>query len=446
MKSKVILSEYLHKIFETPSKDTSEWFGYYNYDTLNYNQTKMLCNRAKFDGVAPQKGMSIELGYYDIPTGIWHHIADSDSWNWQQGAMLQWLPGKGNEAKVIFNTTRNNHNTACIYNIDTKEATEIDWAIYGITPDGTKSISLEMERSHWCRAYHYKSVSNKEWDGAIVEEDGVFEIDLINNTRKRIISIQDIIKTDYQQGFDNFKHWLEHIMISPDGQKICFLHRYSPVENVFAYKTRVFIANIDGTSLNVLPGTDQFQWSHFGWGVNQDFCIYTYKDERYKNVPGISELIKGKRVSIGNICKRTVLTIARFLPRKISALVSGRDSYYQYYNCKSEKSLNLVENWRSSLFYIDGHPSFTNDGEYIITDTYPDKAGYQSLIIYNIISGKGVTIGRFFANYKGNPASCDLHPKLSHNNNFLVVDTAYDEKHHMMIFKLDWNKIKNCLS
>ena len=90
---------------------------------------------------------------------------------------------------------------------------------------------------------------------------------------------------------------------------------------------------------------------------------------------------------------------------------------------------------------IDGHPSFTNSGQYMITDSYPDRQQMQRLIIYNTINGKGKIVGRFFANYKGNPSSCDLHPKLSRDNQFVVVDTAFDEKHHIIVYKIDWDKI-----
>lgn len=82
----------------------------------------------------------------------------------------------------------------------------------------------------------------------------------------------------------------------------------------------------------------------------------------------------------------------------------------------------------------------------MIIDSYPDKKGYQRLIVFDTITGKGVIIAKFFAYYQNKPSSCDLHPKLSKNNNLLVVDKAYDEHHHMILFELDWEKIKNAIS
>ena len=191
--------------YDTRSEDHSEWFGYYNYDALDASQSRLICNKAKFDGVKPSKELDIDLGYYDLKTGEWHFVDSTNSWNWQQGVMMQWLPGTGNENRVIYNCTRNGHNCSAIYDVVSNQKKEIDWSIYGITPDGCKSIALEMERSHWCRAYHYDSVSNPAWEGRVIDDDGIFEVDLVSNTRKKIISIQDIIHCDSRPYFEEVR-------------------------------------------------------------------------------------------------------------------------------------------------------------------------------------------------------------------------------------------------
>ncbi len=205
MKERIILSKYIEKVFDTRSEDHSEWFGYYNYDALDASQSRLICNKAKFDGVKPSKELDIDLGYYDLKTGEWHFVDSTNSWNWQQGVMMQWLPGTGNENRVIYNCTCNGHNCSAIYDVVSNQKKEIDWSIYGITPDGCKSIALEMERSHWCRAYHYDSVSNPAWEGRVIDDDGIFEVDLVSNTRKKIISIQDIIHCDSRPYFEEVR-------------------------------------------------------------------------------------------------------------------------------------------------------------------------------------------------------------------------------------------------
>jgi len=443
------ISKYIQRIFETDSEFT-EWFGYYNYDTLNYNQTKMLCNRAEFDGVKITKGMTIELGYYDIPAGKWHHIGESDSFNWQQGAMMQWLHGKGNENKVIYNCSRNNQLVAVIHDIETGETKNIDWTIYGITPDGKKSISLNLERSYWCRAYHYQSVVKPIYDVRVAEDDGIFEIDLENNTVKRIVDIQNVINIDYEPYFDEYKHWLEHIMINPTGTKFVFLHRFSPIDNIFLYQTRIFIANIDGSNLQIIPDWKEYSWSHFGWQNDNDFCIYCYTRNKKLN----TYIKLQKQVSTNSIqnvknsqfINQLLIKGLRLIPKWVRKKIKGQTTFYQLYTCDSKGRYKLNANLDQPIFDIDGHPSFTKDGRYMITDSYPDKKKYQYLIIYDILTKKSVVVGKFYASFMGNPASCDLHPKLCADNEHVVVDSAYNGKHRMIVFKINWDKVKSRIS
>ena len=143
---KIKLTKYVTPIFQTPDY-TGSWFGYYNYDTLNFDQSKMLSHRTKNDATQIKKGMLVEIGYYDIPCGNWHKIGVSDSYSWQQGTMLQWLPGYDNKNKVIYNSSDGKKNISLVCDIVTGETKKIDRSIYCITPDGCKSITLAFERS-----------------------------------------------------------------------------------------------------------------------------------------------------------------------------------------------------------------------------------------------------------------------------------------------------------
>lgn len=442
---KKILSKFLKQIFET-NTEFAEWFGYYNYDTLNSDQNKMLCGRSIYDGCAIKHGMTIELGYYDIPSGDWHPIGVSDSFSWPQGSMLQWLPGVGNENKVIYNCSEDNHIVSKIKDIETGEQKTLDWPIYGITPDGKKSIALNMERSYWCRAYHYQSVANDDCNVPILSSDGIFEVDLENNTKKRIVDINDVISIDADANFGELKHWLEHIMINKDGSKFVFLHRFSPVDKPMLYETRMVIANIDGSDLQIIPGWRDYSWSHFGWRGSNAFSIYTVK------IPSMQKQLTGALknssnntfgLSFSSIKKGMLSFIKKLLPHRVKKMLKSHSEYYQYYELNANGKFILKDVLNQKFFNIDGHPSFTEDGKYMITDSYPDKDKFQRLIVFNMENKKGIIIGRFYAPLKGNPASCDLHPKLCRDNKYLVVDSAYTGRHRMIMFELNWNEIKN---
>ena len=360
--------------------------------------------------------------------------------------MAQWLPTEDKSDQVIFNTSRNNHLTSKIVNINTGDKCDIDWSIYGISPDGSKSIALEMERSRWCRAYHYKSIDNLKQEGRIIDTDGIFEVDLRNNQRKRIISIKDVVSIDADPDFDKKKHWLEHIMISPNGKRFCFLHRFSDVQDVFKYSTRLCIANSDGGNLQVIDGWREFNWTHFGWKSDDEFVIYTYTKPYLSGKHGFRESLSRKAFNICDILKSLYCAIATRMPYPINYILNGNKSFYQLYKVNKDNVFILTENWERSYFTIDGHPSFTLDGHYMITDSYPGKDGYQRLIIFDTHTRRGIVIAKLFAFYKGNPASCDLHPKLCKNGKYVAVDTAYDKKHHMLLLELNWDLIKRKIS
>lgn len=435
---KKIDNRYVRLIFET-NTEFAEWFGYYNYDVINTDGTKLLCNRANFDGRAITANDWIELGYYELGNGEWHHIAYTDSFNWQQGAMLQWMPGKGNETKVIFNCSDKKHFYSVIHDIESGKEERICFPVYCVTPDGKQSITLNYERNYWCRAYHYQSVRNPEYDVRVAEDDGVFAVDLTTGEVKRIVAIQDVITCGHDDVFDTARHWLEHIMISPDGEKFVFLHRFSFGNG---YRTRIFIANIDGTDLQEIVGWKNKEWSHFGWKGSHEFAVYTVDNGEFA-VKYTQDVMLEVKSSFS--LKSFVRDVARtILPQNVKDLIIGRKKYYQHYKVKEGK-FELVDTYGGKLLNIDGHPSFTADGKYMITDSYPDTKGRRRLIIYNTENNKGVLVGLFNAPLRKTLASCDLHPKLSFQGKYVVVDTAYSGRHRMVVMQIRWDNVIKAL-
>lgn len=434
----VKLSKYVTVDSITPS---GYWFGYYNYDTMNYNQTKMLAQFVKHDAQIIKKGMIIDIGYFNN-AGTFIKLGESDSYSWPQGSMVQWLNSSSQDERIIYNLSKDGNLISRIIDLKNKEQKDIDWSIYGLTPDGKKSIALDMERSYWCRAYHYESVANPEKEGKIAKGDGIFEIDLEKNTRKLLIPIEKIINVDKEAYFDEAKHWLEHIMVSPNGKYFCFLHRFT-IGNLNDYETRLFIADIDGKNLQIIDGWRKYYWSHFGWNNDESFAIYTYELKTRKTLNVDNKKTSEKdTVNFKNIIKKiSPKPLVHFLRNNFKK----QTTYYQYY-VMSDGKFKLQRIFNFPFFSIDGHPSFTSDGRYMITDTYPDENQYQHLIIFDTVTQKGVVIAKIYAALHLKPGSCDLHPKLCKDNTIVVVDTAFDGKHHMIKFKLNWELIKKQIS
>jgi len=430
-------SEFVTPVFET-NEQYIEWFGYYNYDALDSKCKKMLCNRSLFDGREITSDDSIDVGFYDLESNEWKHIGNTQAFNWQQGAMLQWVPGYENV--VIYNCVKDGHYASCLHNICSGSEIYIDYPVYGLLPDGKHALTLNYERSYWCRAYHYMPIANETYNVNIACDDGIFEVDFEHNTVRRIVDISDVIRMDADDDFSSKKHWLEHIMINPQGTKIVFLHRFSG-DNVLQYKTRVLTCDIDGNNLKVVDGWRTNQWSHVGWINETDFAVYTV----VVGAVAMSGALNGTHGTIYNFAKGVYKKyVSRLLGKRLKNKIESRHEY-QVYRI-GENSVEKIGVFSGMIGDIDGHPSFTKDGKYMITDTYPDASGYQHLLAYCLETKKCVELAKFYAPLMGNPASCDLHPKLSRDNSIVVVDTAYSGKHRMVAMRLNWDLICNALN
>ena len=70
------------------------WFGY--YDKLQFDPTDQLVlgMEVDFEHRSPRADDAIRVGMVDTADkGRWIELGQSTAWGWQQGCMLQWVPG-----------------------------------------------------------------------------------------------------------------------------------------------------------------------------------------------------------------------------------------------------------------------------------------------------------------------------------------------------------------
>lgn len=82
----------------------------------------------------------------------------------------------------------------------------------------------------------------------------------------------------------------------------------------------------------------------------------------------------------------------------------------------------------------DGHCTYHPGGEWILTDTYPDKDRMQTLMLYRPRDGKLVELGRFYLPRV--PAAefrCDLHPRWSRDGRFVCIDSMHSGTRQMYL-------------
>ena len=75
------------------------WFGYYDKFQLDPTNRYLLCAEVDFEHRLPTADDAVAVGMVDLADGDrWIELGRSHAWSWQQGCMLQWLPGSAGAA------------------------------------------------------------------------------------------------------------------------------------------------------------------------------------------------------------------------------------------------------------------------------------------------------------------------------------------------------------
>lgn len=413
-------------VFETPDDGYSYFFGYYDKPALNRDNTLLLCHRVAFDGRDVKDGDIAEIGYIRLENGHFTKIDQTLAWNWQQGCQLQWLPPSYDD-QIIYNTIINNSFASVIYTISNCQKQVIPFPIYAIHPSGKEALAIQYERHYWCRpGYSYQNIKNEKWNKLMSEEDGIFKIDLESGLVVRIINLVDIINDKKLPEFDFNSHWLEHIIYSPKGDRFMFFHRWrvNDVDN-----SRVFTASSnDGEQLFMYP--DNRFYSHYFWKNDHSLTIWT-KISDFSN-KGVVSLLKvaAKRNMFSNFLRLIYRKVKIFLPKKITASIN-QPSILLTFKDKTQSYELVGEN----ILTGNGHQSWFRRSNKLLNDTYQDENNYRHLMVFDNENQEIDYVGKFYSHYNDSVFRCDLHPKLSIDEQYIVIDSAHTEKRKMMIIE-----------
>jgi hypothetical protein len=423
-----ILARWARVAFATPL-DASHWFGYYSQPPLSADGHWLLAHRADFDGRQIKAEDQVEIGCFDLRNGSWRMLGTTRAFNWQQGAMLQWL-GPGYNSKVIFNDQEGDQFVARIVDVATGERRTVPSAIYAVHPSGRRALGVRFERHYFCRAYHYEGICDKRWEVPIHPDDGILDIDLETGTTRLLVRTAAIAAIESVPNMAETPHWLEHLLWNPSGTRFGFLHRFGSNEN---YMTRVFTADPDGKDLFYLSDYASRTYTHMGWRTDQAFVIFVSKSkplgQAYSALVQSTNPFKVLPVHIYRGVKR-------FLPRRVTEGLHRESGYALVRD--GEGAQDLIS---TGLLWGDGHPSWTRDGRFMLTDTYADDAGFRHLLLYDAERDHVHSVGKFYSPHNSCSYRCDLHPRFSRDGQYVVIDTAHMGQHQIMVLQLDWSWI-----
>ncbi len=360
------------------TKDKSHcFFGYYDKCPWNLSGKYLIFLQVPFADRMPKPGEEAQLGIIDVSNGITSPkqeiLTSTRAWSWQQGAMMQWL-GSNPERQIIFNDYE--HKKYCSKIIDLHSGLKriLPLPIYAISRDGEKALSINFDRLHFARpGYGYVASTCKNLHDNYPKDDGIWFMDLKSGEYKLIISLWEIINYQKKKIFDQSFHYFNHLEFNQKGNRFIFLHRW--IHRNIRY-SRLFVANCDGSNLVCL--SDHGLVSHFTWRDNEHILAWT------RHLAG--------------------------------------DHYYLF----KDKS-DQVAIVGKGILTEDGHPSYSPDGNYILTDTYPDKERMRSILLYDIKRNSLKTLGRYFSPFQyDGPIRCDLHPRWNRNGQMICFDSVHE--------------------
>lgn len=373
----------------SPSDGYEYFFGYYDKSPWDVTDRYVLCLRAKdtWSDVSPREMAEIILIDTMKPESDKERIrkiAVTHAWNVQQGCMMQWL-GPDYQSRIIYNDCRDGKYCSVIVEIATMRERIIKAPVYTVSTDGKFALTLDFSRLYNLRpGYGYYNVPEITKGIGLPDAFAIWGINLQKNEITPLLKYADFARFAPRDEMkdEDAVHKVNHLMLSPNGKRFMVLYRW--FNNSRKY-TRLITCNIDGSDMYLLSDDDMV--SHCFW-----------KDDEH-----------------------------------ILAFANKHGSGTGYYLMK-DKTQEYCHCWPQ--FSNDGHPSYSPDGKYVVTDSYPDRARIASI---NLMSGDeskkdSKTIARVFAPFKyDNDTRCDLHPRWNHNGDKICFDGVFEGRRGLYV-------------
>jgi hypothetical protein len=351
------------------------WFGYYDKLQFDPSQRFVLCNEAEFEGRSPNPEDRIRVGMIDRQEGnAWEPLGTSRAWCWQQGCMLQWRPGSDRHA--LWNDFQDQRYVCHIEDVRSGERRTLPCPVYALSPDGTCAVTPDFRRIQDMRpGYGYAPLHDPNAEVLAPEDSGIWNLDMDSGEARLIISIAQVAAIPWREDLSGAKHYFNHLLFSPGGDRFVFLHRWRQSPDA-PFRTRMLTAAGDGSDIRVID--DGGRTSHFIWRDANHVLAWSLHPEMgwgfylFPDGPGRPEPV-------------------------------GR-----------------------GVMDCDGHCTYLPGNEWIVSDTYPRDNNERQLYLYHVPTGEKVEIGRFDAgDHVDGELRCDLHPRHSPDGRMLTIDSVH---------------------
>ena len=349
------------------------YFGYYDKSPVNSSGTLAAFLRIK-DGSKETEAADVCI--YDLLSKAVKVVGHTNTWNWQQGCMLQWV----DDNTLSFNSYDNGQYVATKVDINLQETTNTEKAVYFYNHSFTKYLSLNFYRLDlYAKGYGYPY----QVDSMDIDKDGIWEVDVKGNSSTLILSLKDVMAHEAKD-YMECQHYINHVAYCLDERYIIFIHRWQVKGGEFV--SRLIKYDIENDVMVTL--LDNGHVSHYCWKSADELLIYATNRKGEKGYMSVNILTGETKMMEG-------------LPDE------------------------------------DGHPSYSKDGKWILTDTYPNHGRKQYLFLFNVADKKLMKLDTLHSPIRYfNENRCDLHPRWSTDNKYICVDNTATGLRSLKLYKL----------
>lgn len=386
-------------------KDTPAFFGYYDMSPESPDGKKVLINIPPFADHMPDVNDKLLVGYVN-DNKEYIEIGQTTAWNFQEGCRLQWL----DDDNIIYNIIVDEKIKAVVYSLSqNKNIMEFERPVYSINRKKQKALSYNLYRSRYCYAHS----SDKEMTD--YNNDGIFLLDLNSGEHTLLISLSDLAKN---ANAETVRNWVEHAVFNPLGDRFVFFHRWESEGGNFF--TRFCLSDMEG---NVKILLDSSACSHFGW-------LDDTRVTSWARVPNKINAIQKNGFLQKTGMWKVAVNIYHAIVKRPEMKQKFTNEAYVVFDTE-EMTHYKIEN---KEFTGDGHETWSINGRFMLTDTYPDGESNRRLMLYDRETDIIFSLGNFHSfpevnteEYKNIPGTrCDLHPKWSYKEKYIYFDSTHE--------------------
>ncbi len=354
------------------------FFGFHDKCPWSADNQMLLAHRFAVPLRMPEPNDIVEVGYFSGPNyRDFKGVGSTRAWNWHQGAMLQWVGSSGN---IAFNDYDGKGHVARIVNKVGELLLTLSIPVAAISPGGAKALSYSFARLHSSpHGYGYANGVDPEQESLLPSKHGLRLIDIASGQTQLIFTVADIAKIQPEPSMAGAFHYFTHCQFSPSGERFVFFHRWQQRSN--RQWTRMLSCDLKGKNIFIFPTSGMV--SHVAWQDNENILAYARTEKH-------------------------------------------GDKYYLFKDRTDEFSIIGEDSFNS-----DGHPSFSKDRRWIITDSYPDRFRVRYLILYDTKNKKRYNLAKLYSPRKYVGAKfedlfmCDLHPRWNRDATMACFDSAH---------------------